>query len=465
MKKNNKKIHRNNLEDVEKTYEILEKITLLILMFLEQMWIWIKKIILWTWKRMCNEAQKKINEKKYPWRLILGTFNGNQDNYARLQNELKEVMSLYNSSYIQNIQDFNNQYYSAYILSTNNLIANYTEDEINELVAHKVEKVVNDYLIYYNLLTPSFMAHDFIAVDYRKDMKELIIYVAHNPLGFDFIKQARKLIGSRYTTQYNEPIVQDSSIKCNNDNTMVWGYDLKEYKKNGSRVPLRFPIDTHLHALISGASGSGKSQSCQFLIANLLSAAPVRLYVLDYKNSEDYRYLQDYPHYYTGIQSIDGLRNYMNEFRKALNDGYNSLHHVIIIDEYQSWVNYLSVQDKLNKTKHALEVQMWVSEILSMGRALHFGIWIICQQPTATIFNTGTVRQNFMINIALGKLSGEHRRMQFDNIDFPERIYQVGEGVLLADGHDLLEVKYPLINDIQQYKYNIFRLLMEEHMD
>ena len=58
-----------------------------------------------------------------------------------------------------------------------------------------------------------------------------------------------------------------------------------------------------------------------------------------------------------------------------------------------------------------------------------------------------------------GRLSKEQKGMVFAGEEVPDTIYQRGEGVLLADGHPLLEVKFPLIKNVDDWKRHILSIL------
>lgn len=64
--------------------------------------------------------------------------------------------------------------------------------------------------------------------------------------------------------------------------------------------------------------------------------------------------------------------------------------------------------DKQNKEKRAADVMNAVSEILMLGRGLHYGIWIVTQRADAALFANGS-RDNFMCILALGRLSKEQK--------------------------------------------------------
>ena len=82
-----------------------------------------------------------------------------------------------------------------------------------------------------------------------------------------------------------------------------------------------------------------------------------------------------------------------------------------------------------------------VSEILMLGRGLHYGIWIVTQRADAALFANGS-RDIFMCILALGRLSKEQKNMLFSGEELPERSYQQGEGVILLDGREVEEVRF-----------------------
>ena len=65
-----------------------------------------------------------------------------------------------------------------------------------------------------------------------------------------------------------------------------------------------------------------------------------------------------------------------------------------------------------------------------------------------------------MVRIGLGNLSKEQKGMLFSGEDLPDRVFLPGEGVLLADGQALAEVRYPLPEDADDWNRNLHSLLM-----
>ena len=115
------------------------------------------------------------------------------------------------------------------------------------------------------------------------------------------------------------------------------------------------------------------------------------------------------------------------------------------------------MEDKLTKGKKAVTFMGMVSELLMLGRSSLFGCWLITQYATADLFRGSRI--NFMLVISLGRQVREQLNMLFSGEEIPQnRTYMPGEGLLLADGYPLTEVKYPLV-DLVQLKRLIRELL------
>lgn len=239
---------------------------------------------------------------------------------------------------------------------------------------------------------------------------------------------------------------------------MNWGYI-----SNSSAFqpqPISIDISSHCHALITGASGSGKSYALLYLIGNLLkSNVNTIIYFLDFKNSADFEFLNDYPYFYSGDACYQGILDYYTRFCDARKNGKNTQRYILIFDEYPAFINYLTTKDKQDKSKNCNNVLSAVSEILMLGRGIKFGIWIVTQRADSTLFSNGA-RDNFMIVIGLGRMSKEQKGMLFSGEDIPDKIYHQGDGILLADGYPLQEVSFPRIRNIVDWKRHVKDILM-----
>ena len=240
---------------------------------------------------------------------------------------------------------------------------------------------------------------------------------------------------------------------------MIYGYNMGIFTETGLKIPIQLDLSDHCNLLLTGCSGSGKSYALLYLLGSVLkSNEDIEIFFCDFKNSYDFSFLEDYPHYYSGDNCYDGITEYYRVFCSARQQREFTKKHLLICDEYPALVNYLQGQDKLNKTKYASEVLSAISELLCLGRGIQFYTWIVTQRADNSLFANGA-RDNFMIVIGLGRLSKEQKWMLYSGEELPERIYQKGEGIILADGHPLQEVKFPFIRNIDDWKKHIHAIL------
>lgn len=241
---------------------------------------------------------------------------------------------------------------------------------------------------------------------------------------------------------------------------MRYGYDLEILLKFGEKASININPSTHCHALITGSSGSGKSLTLLYLLGSLLhSKSETIIFLCDFKNSNDFSFLKSYKYYYQGMNCYQGVMEYYAYFNQARKEGADK-RYVLLIDEYPAFINYLDSMDKINKTIQAKNILSVVSEILMMGRGLKFGLWVITQRSDSSWFLSGS-RDNFMLTLSLGRLSREQKMMLFTGEDIPDKIYKPGQGLLLADGHTLREVVFPMIQDIPDWKSHILLILSQ----
>ena len=240
---------------------------------------------------------------------------------------------------------------------------------------------------------------------------------------------------------------------------MRYGYDMGIFNDTGLKIPIQLDLSDHCNLLLTGCSGSGKSYALLYLLGSVLkSNEDIEIFFCDFKNSYDFSFLEDYPHYYSGDNCYDGITEYYRVFCSARQQREFTKKHLLICDEYPSLVNYLQGKDKANKTKYASDVLSAISELLCLGRGIQYYTWIVTQRADNSLFANGA-RDNFMVVIGLGRLSKEQKGMLFSGEELPERIYKKGEGILLADGYPLREVKFPFIRNIDDWKKHIHAIL------
>lgn len=244
---------------------------------------------------------------------------------------------------------------------------------------------------------------------------------------------------------------------------MIYGYNMGIFNDTGLKIPIQLDLSDHCNLLLTGCSGSGKSYALLYLLGSVLkSENEIEIYFCDFKNSLDFEFLQDSPHYFGGDDCYQGIIKYYESFCSARQKRDFTKKHLLICDEYPALINYLQSKDKANKTKFASDVLSAISELLCLGRGIQFYTWIVTQRADNSLFANGA-RDNFMVVIGLGRLSKEQRGMLFSGEDLPERIYKKGEGILLADGYPLREVKFPFIRNIDDWKQHIHAILRPQN--
>lgn len=326
--------------------------------------------------------------------------------------------------------------------------------ELSLLVQRQIEKIAFRYLQREN---NNISAETVTLVELQPNF--LYVAFALNQTGIEHITNRKRIL----RRQMYEKVQPKMMVEDWGRGQMFYGYLKKPYENENLILPIKLPIESHCNALFSGASGSGKSQALTLLMGCLLQerADSVDVWICDFKKM-DFVFLEDYSNYYSGKNCFNGVMEYYKIFTDAREHGRkNGKRSLLIFDEYPAFINHLQMQDKINKTKEASEILGAIAEILMMARGLGFGIWIVTQRADSLFFNNGA-RDNFMITCVLGRISKEQKTMLFAGEDLPEeKIYGAGEGLLLADGHGLMEVKFPLIKDLSDWQNHIRDILIK----
>lgn len=236
------------------------------------------------------------------------------------------------------------------------------------------------------------------------------------------------------------------------------GYDYEMWYDYQIKLPIIIDLKSHIHFLITGSSGSGKSQSLKYYIYGL-ACLGYDIWIADFKNSGDFGFMKE--NYYVGTECIECIDKYYELFldikeRRIVKNERT----ICIIDEYPALISYLSGISK----KQADAVKQKISEIIMMGRSIGSnctatGLWIIAQRPDSGIFVNTSSRDQFMVSITFGRMSQQMKTMLYAGEDIPNRTYQKGEGIVLADGMSLREIKVPLITNQDKMELEIIKNL------
>lgn len=220
---------------------------------------------------------------------------------------------------------------------------------------------------------------------------------------------------------------------------------------------------TQHHFLISGNSGSGKSTHLMLSLAKVHKYLPrsTRLYLMDFKGSDDFRYLRNIPNarYYAHENCANGLQTFSEEVESRLQGNANRSPIVAVFDEYSSFISYTSIADK----KLASQCQMWMMNALFMSRSVGGYCWLCTQRPDQSIMPSGGARDQLGVRIWWGRFSSmDAAQMMFGDMykQIPENYSGgVGRGIAYIDGKGLFEVVAPRIRRIEAVREAIADLV------
>ena len=236
------------------------------------------------------------------------------------------------------------------------------------------------------------------------------------------------------------------------------GYDLELFEKYNQRVPLYVDAEKSPHGTICGSSGSGKSYLTLMLLRNLLVEYQndIKLWFMDFKNSSDFSFMNEYAHYYAGVDCAEGLENFYQEYLQV-KDGsiIDGKLRIMIFDE---WAGFQIWQTHQNK-KLAEQYKGYLLEILLMGRSMLCGAWVIMQRNDAKFIEG---REQMFFTIVLGKMSKELKQMILQGEELEQRdVYSCGEGIIRMDSIGTKFIKVPKLRDTDLVKQQILSCLTQ----
>lgn len=234
------------------------------------------------------------------------------------------------------------------------------------------------------------------------------------------------------------------------------GYDLDMWEKYHARSEIRLNARIQPHLLLCGSSGSGKSYLTLMLLRNLLVTYQdtLVLWFMDFKNSEDFKFMNKYSKYYSGENCGKGLESFYAEYQKV-KDGtiVDDKIRLMIFDE---WAGFMVWETQQNK-KQAECYKGLLLEILLMGRSMQCGAWMIMQRNDAKYIEG---REQMFATIVLGKMSKEMKQMIMQGDDLEQReVYACGEGIIRTDTIGTKFLKVPRLKDVTKVKQQILDCL------
>ncbi|NLT62939.1 MAG: DUF87 domain-containing protein [Clostridiales bacterium] len=214
----------------------------------------------------------------------------------------------------------------------------------------------------------------------------------------------------------------------------------------GIRKEIFWCPDTAPHALIVGATGSGKSYCCQLLLGKISIYEPTaKITVLDYKGDRDMNYLSGCERFKRYSECCEGLEQFYQAFL-ARQSGEDTSRAPLFLyfDEFSSYFNNIEDKKILEQEKRKF------ATILFLGRSFRVFLICSCQRADAAYFSNGA-RDNFNLVIGLSNMSSEAQTMLFHEYKSelkPDR--GRGTGYMLTNGCNLQAVRVPSVNNIEK---------------
>lgn len=241
---------------------------------------------------------------------------------------------------------------------------------------------------------------------------------------------------------------------------MEIGKDLQEFRDVGISLPIVINLRKSPHLLLTGRSGSGKTQAGAYYMAKAMASAESYFFISDYKADCQYRHLQGSFNYSTDEEAVQIIEDYYSLFT-AIRENHvypdSTTHYTLLVEEYFGLLNYVEI--KCGKKAKA-DLMGKIAELLAVARSFQFGVWISVQRAAAELFASGA-RDNLQTIIALGRIGKETRSMLFSGEVLPEKTnYSAGQGLVLTDGQCAVrEIFVPYIQAQDKMMTQIRRVL------
>lgn len=216
------------------------------------------------------------------------------------------------------------------------------------------------------------------------------------------------------------------------------------YAEIGKQYPVKWDFKRDAHAFIFGPTGSWKSGQLLVMLSQTAKIRSSKLFVCDFKNGDDFQFLEGCEDFYTLEDCKQGLDNFYQVFeaRRRKKD----LSRSFVLLAFDEWASYLDSIDK----REAEDEKRKMANILRQGRAFNVHVAISQQRGDSVYFQTA--RDNFNLVIGLGRLSTESIGMFFGNFkDEIKKHNPNGTGYML-DSNGFRSVRVLPVNDFTEIK-------------
>lgn len=194
-----------------------------------------------------------------------------------------------------------------------------------------------------------------------------------------------------------------------------------------------------VHLLLTGNTGSGKTQLAQYIIYCLISQG-VRVIYCDPKNDDDMRFfLRDKPVCYVTKENdiAKVVREVEEEVRLREKDLDNMELEEAEFNSVYLFFDELTAFSKIADKKTYEETARRLGSIVVTGRSKHVFVSLVLQRPDTT-FVEGAIRDNLGCKICMGQMSETAYKMSFGSDFSHVKNYrrEIGSGLIYRQGVD-----------------------------
>lgn len=227
-----------------------------------------------------------------------------------------------------------------------------------------------------------------------------------------------------------------------NNDVFMLGYDYLLFKRQGIKIPLFAPVDSHL--CVVGGSGSGKSTAVLYWLYKF-KKFNADLHIVDFKKSGEFKGIT--PNFGEFENSYEIIKDFYMEFLNTREGGSGRIK-ILLIDEIAGLLTHYSMT-KDGKQK-ADEIRNIMSSVLMLGRSRRCFLWLSMQRYSATIFPASSgAADNFHICVGLGNMTVDSRKGLFAGEHFEgeeDLFFKQARGIVLVDGQPLKGVIIPKVS-------------------
>lgn len=199
------------------------------------------------------------------------------------------------------------------------------------------------------------------------------------------------------------------------------------------------------HFLISGATGSGKSTFCRFLISSLINCG-VRVVYVDIKKDDEMEQFCRGNTMITYACEIDTIANAIKDVTDEFQSRAKDIDEIGVGDDFDYGFNpIVLVCDEIILLKLILPKKLYdetiarINQIIVGGRQKKVFCGMVTQSALAEYFGNSGIRGNIGLKVALGQMTSTELGMIFGN-EFSDiknlRYGEMGAGLIMRNGLD-----------------------------